>query len=524
MNDIVIITSGYFVPKSKIAAFDLDHTLIKPLEDHINNSGPTDWKWLDEKIPKQLRKLDNLGYAIVIFTNQEQKFKINLVWDVVKSLDIPIQAYLIYKKEYKIPNTKAFDLYLTELYDQTKDLIDDDNSFYVGNDLSNVDAKFATNNGLKYYSPEEYFDIKMDKIINVPLIIKEKIKEKEITIPPECSLLKRCPSGYKRAELVELATKCGFKGLDLKKKKEDLCKMIRQKLDEGKDVSDIKYDVDQEGVMLAENYIDTKTGKPIITSVEGWLMSEKYDGVRAIWNGVNFMSRSGNIFEAPGWYKNILPKEALDGELIIGRDQFQETVSIVRKNIPIDSEWALIKYYVFDTPDKNLPIEERINKYQNIVAQVCNKFKPNTRIKKYINECPIKSTTQTILKDEKDLEERYEDILKQHGEGAMLRRPNSLYEGKRSMNLLKYKPLFDAEAIITGYNNGTGRNKDRLGAFSVYLEKNPKIEFRIGGGLSDKIRNEYLTTHPKGTRITFQYAGLTDKGIPRQPRYLRIRK
>ena len=38
-----------------------------------------------------------------------------------------------------------------------------------------------------------------------------------------------------------------------------------------------------------------------------------------------------------------------------------------------------------------------------------------------------------------------------------------------------------------------------------------------------KIRNNYLKTHPKGTIITFECSGFTQKGVPRFGRYVRKR-
>src|SRR5437879_1085254 len=63
----------------------------------------------------------------------------------------------------------------------------------------------------------------------------------------------------------------------------------------------------------------------------GWWMSEKLDGVRAYWDGKQFLSRQGNRYFAPDWFVAGLPLEPLDGELWIGRKQFQRTVSIVRR-------------------------------------------------------------------------------------------------------------------------------------------------------------------------------------------------
>jgi len=54
--------------------------------------------------------------------------------------------------------------------------------------------------------------------------------------------------------------------------------------------------------------------------ISGWLMSEKLDGVRALWDGARLVSRNGNEFAAPAWFIAALPAGmALDGELYMGR-------------------------------------------------------------------------------------------------------------------------------------------------------------------------------------------------------------
>jgi DNA ligase-1 len=44
--------------------------------------------------------------------------------------------------------------------------------------------------------------------------------------------------------------------------------------------------------------------------------------------------------------------------------------------------------------------------------------------------------------------------------------------------------------------------------------------FRIGSGLTDALRRQ---PPPLGTRITYRYQQLTKSGVPRFPRYLRVR-
>jgi DNA ligase-1 len=50
-----------------------------------------------------------------------------------------------------------------------------------------------------------------------------------------------------------------------------------------------------------------------------YLVSEKYDGVRALWDGQTLRSRAGNTIAAPAWFIAKLPKQPLDGELWIAQ-------------------------------------------------------------------------------------------------------------------------------------------------------------------------------------------------------------
>lgn len=357
----------------------------------------------------------------------------------------------------------------------------------------------------------------------IDLMNVKRLSAKKVKVSPKCKLTKRCPAGYRKAEIESIAKMCGLSTSG--KTSKDLCIEIKLKLREASgDTGKILYDVDVDGIMLAKDYIGKKTKLPVIKSVKGWFVSEKFDGARAIWNGQNFVSRSGTVFEAPEWYKNIMPKVALDGELYLGHDMFEKTMSAIRKKVPIDKEWAKIKYEVFDAPSLVGPPKERIRYYYKVVKDACAKFKPIKLKGITVEHCPLVAVKQTPLKDEAELQELYKEVLKAHGEGLMLRKPGSKYVGSRSSSLLKYKPEFDDEGIIIGYEMGSGRNKGKLGAFIVQSVKNPNQTFKVGTGLSDKIRETYRKSHPLGTMITYAYSGLTKNDIPRQPKYVRIRE
>ena len=47
----------------------------------------------------------------------------------------------------------------------------------------------------------------------------------------------------------------------------------------------------------------------------GWYMSEKYDGIRALWLNGKMYARSGQEIKLPDDIKQLLPDITLDGEL-----------------------------------------------------------------------------------------------------------------------------------------------------------------------------------------------------------------
>jgi ATP-dependent DNA ligase len=63
-------------------------------------------------------------------------------------------------------------------------------------------------------------------------------------------------------------------------------------------------------ILMTSTMWDSSTMNPI-----GWLMTEKYDGMRLYWNGAEFFTRQGTKVRAPEFITKQMPKIALDGEL-----------------------------------------------------------------------------------------------------------------------------------------------------------------------------------------------------------------
>jgi DNA ligase-1 len=235
----------------------------------------------------------------------------------------------------------------------------------------------------------------------------------------------------------------------------------------------------------------------------GWWMSEKLDGVRAYWDGSTFVSRLGNRYFAPDWFTQGLPPIPLDGELWVGRKQFQSTVSIVRRQDQ-SAEWKKVSYVVFDAPARNEPFEARMAFVEAEMARIASPY--------------ARAHTHEQCRDVAHLREELARVEALGGEGLMLRKPGSHYAVGRSSTLLKVKSFHDAEARVVEHSPGTGKHKGRLGALVVEMPDGTR--FNVGTGFTDA---ERMSPPEIGALITYRYQELSDAGVPRFPSYVGVR-
>ncbi|CAA7269788.1 unnamed protein product [Cyclocybe aegerita] len=238
----------------------------------------------------------------------------------------------------------------------------------------------------------------------------------------------------------------------------------------------------------------------------GWWISEKLDGVRTFYDGTQFISRLGNAFTPPNWFLDKLPTDVtLDGELYGGRGEFQSTVSIVKTVNSV--HWKNISFQIFDVPSRG---EETFEERYDFLQKTFGQDGTHTTDQISVVYHEVAKSRQHVL-------EKLKEIESIGGEGLMLRKPQSKYEGRRSGSLLKLKTFYDAEAIVTGYAPGKGRNKGITGALSCKMESG-KL-FNVGSGLTDKLRKD----PPKiGTIITYRFQELTRDGVPRFPSFVGV--
>ncbi len=232
-------------------------------------------------------------------------------------------------------------------------------------------------------------------------------------------------------------------------------------------------------------------------NVSSWYMSEKLDGIRAYWDGKKLTSRNGKVFSSPEFFTKDFPKHKLDGELWTKRDDFSTVVSIVNKKKP-HKKWDKLTYNIFEVPDAKGNLIQRLSR---------------VRETKY-----IKIIQQIKVKNQEHLNIFLKTIESKGGEGLVVRDANLAYYTGRTKSSLKVKSYTDTECKVVGHNEGQGKYKNILGSLSCKM-KNKQV-IKIGSGLSDKQRHN----PPKiGAIITFKYYGLTSKGNPRFPIFLRLR-
>ena len=288
------------------------------------------------------------------------------------------------------------------------------------------------------------------------------------------------------------------------------CKHLRKLRGDAAEEARVGGALPQRPVKATEEGED-KGGPPLLLAerwesdvdLTGWWMSEKLDGVRAYWDGQQFLSRQGNLYHAPEWFVAGLPQVPLDGELWIDRKKFQRCVSIVRRQDKSEL-WREVTFVVFDAPGLSALFEERLRFFTDHLKR---------------HQLPhARSLDHQLCQGLDHLRQELARVEALGGEGLMLRRPGSRYEVGRSATLLKVKSFHDAEARVLGHQGGAGRHKGRLGALQVELPDGTR--FSVGTGFSDAQREN---PPPIGSLITFRYQELSEGGVPRFPSYVGLR-
>ncbi|WP_102521490.1 DNA ligase [Vibrio tapetis] len=252
-----------------------------------------------------------------------------------------------------------------------------------------------------------------------------------------------------------------------------------------------------QGIVLAKSY-------QLGMALDDYWVSEKLDGIRAIWDGSQLYTKNGNIIQAPRWFTSGLPNMRIEGELWAGRGNFNLVQTTVLDKEPDEEAWQHIDFMLFDLPQAAGDYRKR---YYDILHWVRN-----------IDQDHIKEVLHSPINSETELLKMLDNMDENAGEGLMLRKSTGLYNAGRSDELLKVKKHHDAEAKIIGYKPGEGKYSGMLG--SLHVVNSDGKTFYVGTGLNDEQRRNPPQI---GATITYRYNGFTHSGIPRFARFLRER-
>ena len=237
----------------------------------------------------------------------------------------------------------------------------------------------------------------------------------------------------------------------------------------------------------------------------GYLVSEKYDGVRAVWDGARLRTRSGITIAAPAWFLRRLPPVALDGELWAGRGRFEALSGAVRRLAPRDAEWQRITYMAFEMPGASGPFSARAERLASLGQDI---------------DWPgFQAVEQRRVASRAELQRWLNEVVTAGGEGLVLHRADAPYLTGRNAALQKLKPVHDADALVLGTVPGRGRHAGRMGALRVRTPEGR--QFLLGTGFSDAERAE---PPAPGSIVTYRHRGHTEAGLPRFASFLRVRE
>ena len=255
----------------------------------------------------------------------------------------------------------------------------------------------------------------------------------------------------------------------------------------------------------------TSENRPEMNGVKR--LEPKLDGVRVLMvvkpNGigtasVSSLSRNGKEFEnfsliekqISDNFKNIANTNkrtlkdgfVLDGEVI--SSSFQELMKQARRKKDVDSDDSV--FNIFDI----VPINEF---YNSIYEEPLSKrLKILDKLRPVVDTMPnvdlltsIKVNLDTAAG--KDQLERYaKDMVAQGFEGIMIKDLDAYYECKRNTSWMKWKPTLTVDLEVVDVQEGTGKNKGRLGALvCAGYDQGVDIAVNVGSGFTDAARNDY---------------------------------
>lgn len=256
---------------------------------------------------------------------------------------------------------------------------------------------------------------------------------------------------------------------------------------------------------------------------DDWYASRKLDGVRVITiinnDGIKFFSRKGKEFHTLDVVKKELEQFGttwargglvLDGEMCIvdenGNEDFTSMIKLIRRK---DFTVPNPKYKIFDMmveevfESTNAQLNTKLSKRINAINAMIKTGVFDGRILDPVEQIPIKSKQHLAAMTKEAVDAGWEGLII---------RKDTIYEGKRTNNMLKVKKFHDAEYTVKNVvmgpiryiENGKEKEEEMLSAIEI---EHRGYKVSVGSGFSMEERKHYYK-HPEeliGTEVTVVY-------------------
>ena len=282
-------------------------------------------------------------------------------------------------------------------------------------------------------------------------------------------------------------------------------------------------------VQLAESYAKQKPGSLKNKEV---CITEKLDGFRIVYNPVQekFFTRKGQEYEG---LEHLIPElndlcvaisednlvhgedVVIDGELVHepveglnSQELYALTSSAARKKGRHRDKLKL-QFHVFDFV--------ALNEFMSGLTTLRYKARRSIMDVAFVTLSDLKHVKPVTVFymgkfDEEILLTHLKQVEALGGEGLMINLMEGTYECKRTKKLLKVKTFKDADVLVTGIVEGTGKNLGKLGAVEVkFLHNGKEMTCEVGSGFTDDERLVYWE-HPEtiiGKVIEVKYFEVT---------------
>jgi len=148
--------------------------------------------------------------------------------------------------------------------------------------------------------------------------------------------------------------------------------------------------------------------------------------------------------------------------------------------------------------------------YKNRLAKLCNCISDlKNRLAHLGHYVDLVHSQQVQTADE--ARRVFEKFLAQGQEGIILKTRDGVWENKRSKSLIKFKGELECDLRVVNWEEGTGKNVNRLGA--LVLESDcGGIRVNVGTGFSDADRDSITAANSIGKIVAIKYnARIKDK-------------